>query len=227
MRSPRLPALLGLLLLGACALGPVEIRHGPVAGLSPAAVADAPPLRVEVRETAPVDRIRLQTVIDGAPVDRRSGFVFTNDLAAEFGAALSTALRQRGLPVDAPGAAPSGPTRLTLDVAIETADGRLEAVRRGAGGVTTLPIGPGAIMTVPTTTWQQTLDMGVGAQGVLRGAAGQILLDRRYEHRTAAPLTAMPGVENQAKAALEESLRVVVRRIAEDPDLIRAIAAAR
>jgi len=218
---PALP-LLGLLLLAACGLQPIEVRHGPVAGFTPAASPNAPPVAVEAREMQPVDRVRYGTSFNGSPVDRRIGFPVSNDVAAELREAVTGALRQRGLAVIAADAA-----LLRLDLAIEEADAVARTVQRGPPTMTMVSTGPASFMMVPVASMETTTTTNVAVQAVLRDRAGATRFSRRYEHAA----SRVPGMTELnttvTRAGLEEGLRSVVRQIAEDPDLIRAIVAAR
>jgi hypothetical protein len=215
-------SLLGLLLLAGCGLQPIEVRHGPVAGFTPAAVPSAPPVAVEARETQPADRIRYGTSFNGSPVDRRIGFPVSNDLATELREALAAALRQRGLQVAAAEAAV-----LRLDLAIEEADAVARTVQTGPPSIQMVSTGPRSFMTVPVTPMETTTRTTIAVQAVLSDRAGATRFSRRYEHA----VTRVQGMTELnttvTRAGMEECLRSVVRQIAEDPDLIRAIAAAR
>jgi hypothetical protein len=212
--------LLSLLLLPACGIQPIEVRHGPVAGFAPAAASNAPPIAVAAREKQPTDRIRIGTVLGGGRVDRRIGFPIGNDLAAELREALAAALRQRGLTIAAADAAV-----LRLDVAIEEADA-LTSDGRAEPSIMALPTGPAGITVVPVSG-PAFITSRVAARATLRDRAGAARFTQRYEHSVTREHGLLELNTAITRAGLEEGLRSVVRQIAEDPDLIRAVATAR
>ena len=150
-------ALLCLGLLAACASVQSEVRHGPVSGFSPANLRSSSPLRLEVRESQPADRNRLRMFINGQAATEGLRVTLANDLATEFGDALTATLGQRGVPV----ATQPSDTALVVEVTIESADARGFERRFGPPGIMAMNLGSGGLLLVPTKNSVTVADVGL------------------------------------------------------------------
>lgn len=210
--------LLGM--IAACGLVPTEVRHGPVTGFTPAGLTGVPPIAIEARETQPADRVRISTLTNRGLTSHYVGVRVSNDLAAEFQGALSSALQQRGLLVGA-----GEGVGLLLALEIEKADVVANRSSGGPARIDTVWTGPSSFMLVPTPSPVVSVLSSVIVNVILRNDAGRILFTRRYERGYSAPAE-MVLDQTVVADRLGQGMRDIIRQIAYDPDLLGALSTA-